>query len=67
MQEATPLAPRHRGARGGYSANLRISGLNTSELIKIARFWNPEKSQPVLRRGIGAVPGYCQLSSLALV
>ncbi|WP_286827042.1 hypothetical protein [Microcystis sp. LSC13-02] len=35
--------------------------------IKIARFWNPEKSQPVLRRGIGAVPGYHKLSSLALV
>ena len=35
--------------------------------IKIARFWNPEKFQLVLRRGISAVPGYCQLSSLALV
>ncbi|MFM7905600.1 MAG: hypothetical protein ACKPA9_10715, partial [Microcystis sp.] len=35
--------------------------------IKIARFWNPEKFPPVLRRDISAVLGYCQLSSLALV
>ncbi len=34
--------------------------------IKIARFWNPEKSQLVLRIGISVVLGYCQLSSLAL-
>ncbi|ELS47247.1 hypothetical protein C789_2922 [Microcystis aeruginosa FACHB-905 = DIANCHI905] len=34
--------------------------------IKIAQFWNPEKFQLVLRSGISAVPGYCQLSSLAL-